>query len=42
VAEHEISLPRPRQVEDTKTTEVARRVAVDLKLRDENLHEKAD
>jgi NitT/TauT family transport system ATP-binding protein len=41
VATHRIELPRPRQIEDTVTTEVARRVAVDLKLSQEAIHEKA-
>jgi NitT/TauT family transport system ATP-binding protein len=41
VAEHRIALTRPRQIENTEITEMARHVAVDLKLREETLHGKA-
>jgi NitT/TauT family transport system ATP-binding protein len=41
VAEHPVNFPRPRQIEDTQVTQMARRVAVDLKLTGDVLHEHA-
>ena len=39
VAEHRIDLPRPRQIENVVTTELARRILVDLQLKEEISHE---
>jgi NitT/TauT family transport system ATP-binding protein len=40
VAEHRIELPRPRQIDDAATNALARRIASDVKLRDEVAHVK--
>jgi NitT/TauT family transport system ATP-binding protein len=38
VAEHPINLPRPRLIEDTATTDLARRISTDLQLKDEKAY----
>ncbi len=38
VAEHHIDLPRPRQIDDVTTTEMARRILMDLQMKDELPH----